>query len=207
MTDTTELQQHAILFDLGGVLMDFGGLKRLADLTGRANDADLRTRWASSKWLQAYERGNCDSEAFGSGVVAEWDLDLTSSEFVSEFSGWPAGPFDGSLELIRSLHGKIRMGCLSNTNPAHWQQHLDRWGLVEYFEWTLVSHELGTMKPDPEVFQTTVETIGIPPEQLLFLDDGIDNVIAARTYGIRSEHTCGIDEVRSAISFHFPTLC
>jgi glucose-1-phosphatase len=98
------------------------------------------------------------------------------------------------------------MGCLSNTNPVHWQQHLERWGVVRYFDWTFVSHELSMMKPDLEIYRHAIHTVGVPPGQLLFLDDNQDNVSAARRLGIRSEHVCGIEEVEQAISLHLPSL-
>jgi glucose-1-phosphatase len=206
LSESSEVRPEVVLFDLGGVLMDFGGLQRLADLSGETNGPDLQSRWASSKWLQAFERGHCGVEAFSAGVVSEWGLDLPPSEFVAEFRSWSAGPFEGSVELVRHLHGKIRMGCLSNTNPIHWRQHLDRWGLVPYFDWTFVSFELAMMKPDPEIYQHTIRTVGVPPERLLFLDDSEENVSAARDLGICSEHVSGINEVKHAISRHLPTL-
>jgi len=197
---------EVVLFDLGGVLMDFHGVQRLANLCGQENGPDLQARWASSPWLQAFERGHCDAETFGAGVVKDWILDLTPSEFVAEFATWPAGPYEGTVDLLRSLQRKIPMGCLSNTNPVHWRQHLDRWGVVGYFDWTFVSHELGMMKPDQEIYRHVIATIGLPPERLLFLDDNEDNVSAARELGIRSEHVRGIDEVKTALSIHLPDV-
>jgi glucose-1-phosphatase len=195
---------EVVLFDLGGVLMDFTGLRRFAVLCGMENGPELQRRWASSRWVQAFERGQCDAEAFGAGIVTDWELDLTPRDFVAEFTTWSAGPFDGSIDLLRKLHGEIPMGCLSNTNPVHWRQHLDRWGLVGYFDWTFVSHELGMMKPDPEIYQHALVVTGVQPERLLFLDDNDENVAAARELGIRSEHVRGIDEVTSALAFHLP---
>lgn len=191
---------EVILFDLGGVLMDFAGLQRLADLCGEPNSPDLRSRWAASPWLQAFERGHCDAEAFCAGIVADWDLDLTPNEFLVEFRSWPKGPFDGALDVLRSLHGRIQIGCLSNTNPIHWQLHLERWGVVQYFDRTFVSHELGMMKPDPEIYRYVVQRFGIAPQRVLFLDDSKDNVVAAREVGMKAEHVCGIEEVRHALS-------
>ena len=199
VSETDRPGPDAILFDLGGVLMNFGGLQRLAELSGEADGPALRSKWVGSKWVQAFERGKCDAEAFGEGVVSDWGLDLTPAEFVDDFVRWSAGPFAGSVELVRSLHGTIRMGCLSNTNPAHWQQHLDRWGIVGYFDWTFVSHELGMMKPDPELFQHVIRTIGTTADRLLFFDDCNDHVLAARKLGIRAELTRGVSEVQDAL--------
>jgi glucose-1-phosphatase len=199
VSETDRPGTDVILFDLGGVLMNFGGLQRLAELSGEEDGPALRSKWVTSKWVKDFERGKCDADAFGEGVVREWGLDLTSAEFVDDFARWSAGPFEGSVDLVRSLHGTVRMGCLSNTNPVHWQRHLDRWGLVDYFDWTFVSHQLRMMKPDPEIFQHVIRTVGTTAERLLFLDDCNDHVQAARKLGIRAEQTRGVSEVRDAL--------
>ena len=133
---------EVVLFDLGGVLMDFRGLRRLADLIGQQDGPALRARWAGSPAMRAFERGACDTDAFARAVVREWHLDLTPAEFVDDFRRWSGGPFPGARDLLRRLRGTVQLGCLSNTNAVHWQQHLDRWGLVEHFDWRFASHEL-----------------------------------------------------------------
>jgi HAD superfamily hydrolase (TIGR01509 family) len=193
-----------VLFDLGGVLMNFGGLGRLAELSGEKQGAALQTRWISSGWVQAFERGACTAEAFAQGVVNDLELDLTPAAFLEDFSMWSAGPFAGSLDLVRSLRGTIGMGCLSNTNAVHWQRHLDHWGLVRYFDWTFTSHELGMMKPDPAMFRHVIRTIGTTPDRLLFLDDVDENVQAARASGMCAEQTQGVHEVEDALRSHLP---
>lgn len=199
MTEAEHSGPDVILFDLGGVLMDFGGLGRLAALSGEEEGPALQSRWVASRWVQAFERGACDAEAFAEGIVDDWGLDLEPAAFLDDFSRWSAGPFAGSLELVRSLHGTVRMGCLSNTNPVHWQRHLDRWGIVQHFDWTFSSHELGMTKPDPAVFRHVIRTIGLPPDRLLFLDDSDENVRAARDSGMRAERTRGLREVQDAL--------
>lgn len=182
--------------------MNFGGLGRLAKLSGEKQDPALHTRWISAPWVQAFERGACTTEEFAQGVVNDLELDLTPAAFLDDFSQWSAGPFVGSLELVRSLHGTVAMGCLSNTNSVHWQRHLNHWGIVQYFDWTFTSHELGMMKPDPAVFRHVIRTIGTTPDRLLFLDDVNENVQAARASGMRSEQTVGVHEVEDALRSH-----
>lgn len=204
MSEAERIEPDAVLFDLGGVLMDFGGLRRLAELSGQAEDPSLRSRWVASKWVQAFERGTCDAAAFAEGVVADWGLDLAPAAFLDDFARWSAGPFAGSLELVRSLHGTVPMGCVSNTNPVHWQRHLDHWGIVQHFDWTFTSHELGMMKPDPAMFRHVIRTIGTSPDRLLFLDDSSEHVQAARALGMRAEQARGLREVRDALQWHLP---
>lgn len=207
MTDDERSAPNVILFDLGGVLMDFGGLQRLTQLSGQKENPALRSRWTASKWVQGFERGACDAEAFAKGVVDEWGLDLTPAAFLNDFAQWSAGPFAGSLDLVRRLHGAIPMGCLSNTNPVHWQRHLDHWGIVQHLDWTFTSHEVGIMKPEPAIFAYVIHTIGLPPDQLLFLDDSNEHVQAARASGMRAEQTRGLQEVQDALRSHLPADC
>ncbi|MGL5824402.1 MAG: HAD family hydrolase [Nocardioides sp.] len=131
--------------------------------------------------------------------MTDWGLDLTPTEFMDDFARWPAGPFAGTIELVRGLHGTIQMACLSNSNPVHWQLHLDRWGVVDYFDWTFVSHELGLMKPDPVIFRHVIRTIGTTADRLLFLDDHDEHVMAAGELGIPAVQTRGVGEVYEAL--------
>ena len=202
--DAEHVGPDVVLFDLGGVLMDFRGLGRLAELTGEEDGPALGSGWVAPRWVQAFERGACDAEAFARGVVDDWGLDLSPAAFLDDFARWSAGPFAGALGLVRRLHGRIGMGCLSNTNPVHWQRHLDRWGLVQHFDWTFTSHELGVSKPDPAVFRQVIRTIGTSPDRLLFLDDADEHVGAARAAGMRAERTRGLREVQDALLAHLP---
>jgi len=75
------------------------------------------------------------------------------------------------------------------TNNAH--EFRDSWRRLvpadELFEVIVDSSEVGMRKPDPRIFELTLERLGgIPPEQAVFLDDAASNVAAAERLGIRS---------------------
>ena len=81
---------------------------------------------------------------------------------------------------------------LSNTNDLHWQwscKHLfpyQGFDVNSYFEKTYLSFEMKLAKPDLKIFQTMVEDSGIDPKETLFIDDSVDNCLAAETLGISS---------------------
>src|SRR5271163_2913814 len=58
-----------VLFDLGGVLLDPGGVAPMRELTGIASDEDLWARWLSCRWVRRFEAGHCTPEEFAAGVV------------------------------------------------------------------------------------------------------------------------------------------
>ena len=57
MTEAQDSGPDVILFDLGGVLMDFRGLGRLAEQSGEEEGPALRSRGVASRWVQECERG------------------------------------------------------------------------------------------------------------------------------------------------------
>ena len=52
------------------------------------------------------------------------------------------------------------------------------------FNITLISSELGLVKPDPRIFQVAIEKAGVDPSEILFIDDREENVLAAQALGI-----------------------
>src|ERR1700722_11710444 len=65
-----------VLFDLGGVLIQPGGVASMRALAGIDSDEELWTRWLACPWVQRFEAGLCSPEEFADGVVADWDLEL-----------------------------------------------------------------------------------------------------------------------------------
>lgn len=45
------------------------------------------------------------------------------------------------------------------------------------------SHEVGLGKPDRAVYELTAVRLGVEPDQIVFLDDVLENVEAARAAG------------------------
>src|SRR5580704_9548250 len=88
-----------VLFDLGGVLVDFGGVGAMRELAGIDSDDELWRRWLSSPSVRAFERGQCSAADFAAGVVDEWGIAVSPEKFLAEFSDWPRGPLAGAIDL------------------------------------------------------------------------------------------------------------
>lgn len=190
-----------VLFDLGGVLIRLRGAGWMRDLAGIATEEEVWQRWLACPWVRRFESGCCAAEEFAAGMVDEWDLSTDAAGFLEQFRGLPVGLFDGAAELVTNVGASVRVGCLSNTNALHWTLQ-DDWGLAELFDECFLSHELGLLKPDREIFEQVVERLDVPAGRVLFLDDHPTNVAGARSAGLRAERARGIDEARSALERH-----
>ena len=60
---------EVVLFDLGGVLFDFGGVEPMKSLSGIEHDDEIWRRWLGCPWVRTFERGSCSADQFAEGVV------------------------------------------------------------------------------------------------------------------------------------------
>jgi len=189
-----------VLFDLGGVLIELGGSAELGLLVGETSEAELWRRWLGCPWVRRFERGHCEAEEFSSGMVESWQIDLSPSDFLEAFTAWPKGLYPGAQRLVESLAGRVRTACLSNTNELHSRLEWSGGDIAELFETCFFSYQIGLVKPDREAFDHAVAGLDCRAESVLFLDDNIINVEAARTAGLRAELTRGPVEARKALA-------
>jgi len=92
-------------------------------------------------------------------------------------------PHEEVIDLIRRLHGRYKLAVLSNSPPGlvTW---LAEWGILHLFDVVFCSGDEHSAKPDPAVFKTTLERLGLRPEETAFIDDTLEHVEAARALGL-----------------------
>jgi putative hydrolase of the HAD superfamily len=198
---TADTTIDVVLFDLGGVLVDLGGLPELEVFAGGGvSEDELWRRWLSCPWVRRFERGHCNADSFSRGMVESWSMTVEPEEFLAAFAAWPRGLLPGARELVRSIRALTRVGCLSNTNRLHADRHWSELGMADLFDDQFLSYEMGLVKPDRDAFEYVIDALGCPAERILFLDDNQINVEGARSAGLRSERAQGIDEAGAILA-------
>jgi HAD superfamily hydrolase (TIGR01509 family) len=188
-----------VLFDLGGVLIEPGGVGPLRALSGIESDEALWARWLSCRWVRRFEAGQCTASEFAQGVVADWDLALSPDAFLEEFSRWPQPPFPGALELVEAVQTAVPTGFLSNMNALQWRANYEGIPLTRAFTLRFLSYELGLVKPDAAIFDAVAGRLPVPRRQVLFLDDNAINVEAAEAAGFVARHVRGVEAARDVL--------
>lgn len=194
------MNSEVILFDLGGVLVDWDGTTPLVRLSqGRLTAEEARLFWFNSVWVRRYETGLCTALDFARGALAELQFSLTPEAFLEAFRSWDKGALPGAEDLLRELQPHFQLACLSNNNELHWRNPpLQR--LLPYFNPCLVSFETGLMKPDPAAFVQAIQRIGQPAGHIVFLDDNPECVRAAEACGLRAFQARGVPGARAALT-------
>ncbi len=88
---------------------------------------------------------------------------------------------DSMTSLVTRAHAAgVRTGLLSNS----WGNDYDRSDWLDMFDTVVISGEVGMRKPDPEIFELTLERIGLPAGECVFIDDMPNNIAAAVQSGL-----------------------
>jgi putative hydrolase of the HAD superfamily len=190
-----------LLFDLGGVLVKFDGYKSIVKWTGASySESVFWEKWLCSETVKLFESGKLDENTFASRIIGEFHIDITPSEFISDFDTWPSGFYDGTQDFLLKLRDRYSLGCLSNTNPIHLKRITERWNIPEYFDYSFFSHELGCVKPDREIFERVLEKVPFDADSIVFFDDNPLNVKAAESLDIKSFCVRGFAELKKVMA-------
>lgn len=97
------------------------------------------------------------------------------------------GPIGGAETLLERVREKYRVAFLSNSNEVHAEVIPRQFAnLFRKDDRFIFSHRFNVAKPDPEIFRRALEIIGALPQHVVFVDDLLENVLAAREEGIQA---------------------
>jgi len=114
-------------------------------------------------------------------------------------------PNEPMIDLMRELRESgYRMALLTN-NVREWEP---TWRSMlpvdEIFELVVDSAFVGCRKPEPRIYEITLERLGLSGSECLFIDDVADNCAGARARGLKAVHfrdnEQAIPEIRAALN-------
>jgi HAD superfamily hydrolase (TIGR01509 family) len=195
-----QLQLQLVLFDVGGVLVDLGGVQEMLDwLGGQLTLEQLWRVWLRSPAVRRFETGRSEPLQFAHEVLHELQLSLDPQQFLDSFARWPRFAYPGALALAARIPSSYRCALLSNSNVLHWPRVVEEMGLGAVFAHRFASHLTGTIKPDADSFQYVLDALQVPAQAVLFLDDNALNVDAARALGLQAEQVRGPEQAERAL--------
>ena len=71
--------------------------------------------------------------------------------------------------------------------------------LGQVFGTTIVSGQIGIIKPSVEIYRMFCVRAGLSPGQCVFVDDGLHNCIGAQAAGMDAMHFTSPDTLRAAL--------
>lgn len=178
------------MFDLGGVLAII-----CHNWQDAARTAGVQTQLpetppiplAGLASFDAHQAGRVDDVAYLQALAS--DLGVSVDEARRVHNGILVKPYPGTLELVEALLAQgTRLGCLSNTNEAHWQilTSPDHYPAIAKTTLQMASHRVGLEKPHAAIYRHYEQVFGLQSSQIVYFDDNVGNVEGAIAVGWRA---------------------
>ena len=180
----------AVIFDWGGVMEELPNEediaaweRRLATATGALPDILWGGTW------QRLAVGATSAEDYVCHVVEQLGLPDRDAalDFLRAF--YTSDRFHhGVMDAARALRERYKVAVLSNAFPAQVETIREQYGIDVHAEFDVYvnSAMVGMSKPDPGIYELTLERLAVAPSQAIFLDDTLRNVDAARELGLHA---------------------
>ncbi len=193
-----DLGIEAVVFDLGGVIVGHDDAAMIDALTARCaapwTASDVARLAGAPRWATgAPVRELHDLLRADAGYAGDWPRFV--EDWCSHLKLDPA-----MLDFVEALAARGRVMIFSNTNAEHWSFFLEVSGRRLAHLEAHLSHEIGHLKPDARAYRAVVARAGTAPGKLLFFDDKIANVAAARREGFQAEVFTGLDALRGMLA-------
>lgn len=193
---------RTVLFDLGNVIvpLDFARAYRKASRLTGLNEREIAKLLDESGLAVPYESGWITSAEFHRRTEELLGLGLGFDDFGALWGDmFGEEPLIGE-EFLDELKEDVGFAMLSNTNELHFQWITQRYAVARRFETTILSYEVGAMKPDAKIYQAALEATGSRPEECFFTDDKPENIEGARAVGIQAELFEGAGKLREQLA-------
>lgn len=188
MPQAASPRTDAIVFDIGGVLLDWNPrylYRKLFDTEEQMEH--FLAEVCTLEWHDAADRGtpmdvSCAELAAVHPEYAEliWAWARRSEEMV-------AGSFPETVELLRELKAAgVPCYALTNMELETYPLRVKRFPLLTWFDGTVVSSQEGIAKPDLEIFERLLDRFHLDRATTLMIDDSPPNVRAASAVGMQA---------------------
>ncbi len=192
-----------IIFDMGGVLLDYNPPRYVSYLTTDAADAALLLRevFNSVEWFRL-DHGTIGQAEAAAAMRSRLPARLHGAvERLIQWWELEVRPIDGMAELLAELKSLgYGLYLLSNASIRH-PEYFDRLPSAQYLDGRFVSAFYKLLKPQYDIYHAMLREFGLKAEECFFVDDSVANVEAAYCVGVSGAIFDGdVERLREALN-------
>ncbi|MBW7474722.1 HAD family hydrolase [Paenibacillus oenotherae] len=144
-----------------------------------------------SRFVELDNRGYVWKDRVYKQIIDEFSIHgLTWEELLDDYVGEfhrSCLPYPGLIEMLEELKKEqLLLGLITNAHGDFQYRNIQALGIEDYFSVLLISGWEGIKKPDPAIFLSALNKLGVMAEESVYIGDHpINDVQAARNVGMK----------------------
>lgn len=177
-----------IIFDLGNVLVSWNPANLYRKLfTDEQELSFFLQNICSMEWHTLQDGGRSPAAGTEDLIKQFPQQEEAIRAFYTRWKEMFDGPIEGSVQILKELKEKgYPVYALSNWNRELYEQTVEDFPFLEWFDGKIISSEEGMKKPDENIYQLLFERYHINPQTAVFIDDNKANIETAKRLGLHS---------------------
>jgi 2-haloacid dehalogenase len=182
---------NTIIFDLGGVLIDWNPRYVFREVFQSDEKADwFIENICTLDWNEQQDEGYPIADAVEEKVkeFPTWENEIRT--YYSRWADMLKGPIPGTVSIFSELKksGRYKLYALTNWSAELFPVARSRYDFLQWFDGIVVSGEEKMRKPAPEFYERLLYKFNVIPGQAVFIDDNLLNIESAATLGLNVIH-------------------
>ena len=183
---------RTIYFDYGGVIYktpSLAGLNRWKRILGLADDPEIMEMLENpneSQFVKDMCLGKIPEDKVWTMMAEKWHIKPSMIRRLHRAMVSKRRLNTPMIDLMAELKEDYQTAILSNAGDQTRALMEDVFHLDQFVSEIIISAEEGVIKPDPQIYQIAMDRLNAAPETSLFIDDYLENVLAARDFGMKA---------------------
>ena len=181
-----------IIFDLGGVLIDYNPEYLYSTIF---KDNPKKMEWflknvCTSQWNMEQDAGRTIDEANNINIEKFPRYEKEIIAFYDQWSIMCKGPIIGTLDIFEAIKKtkKYNYYALTNFSAETWPIATELFPFLNTFNGLVVSGKVKLRKPFEQIYYHILEKFSLDPKTTVFIDDSLPNIETANNLGIHGIH-------------------
>lgn len=180
---------QAIVFDLGGVLIDWNPLNVYLEAfdQDKIKAQSFLDNICTPPWNVQQDAGRSLKEATQIKITEFPQYEELIKLYYDQWENMLSGSIDGSVDILRKLKksGKYGIYAISNWSAETFPIAKRKYEFLKWFEKIVVSGEVKMIKPFDDIYHYAFKLFDIDPTTTVFIDDNPENIETANRLGMK----------------------